>query len=116
MSGWNYILDGHKPVPCPDIVKWGRWFENADRQVAATDVGDITVSTVFLALDHNFTSNGPPVLFETMVFGGKFDGETLRCSTWEQAEKQHQQVVALVIDNAPPTAKDDGKKVRKLKL
>ena len=42
-------------------------------------------STVFLGLDHQLTEDGPPLLFETMVFGGPLSGETDRCSTWELA-------------------------------
>lgn len=55
----------------------------------------ITVSTVFLGLDHSF-GEGPPVLFETMVFGGKHNEEQWRYCTWDQAEVGHRQVVALV--------------------
>ena len=53
------------------------------------DVGDVTVSTAFLGLDHQFADAGPPHLFETLVFGGPFDGEMDRCATWEGAEKMH---------------------------
>lgn len=33
------------------------------------EIDDIIVSTVFLGIDHSFGVSGPPVLFETMVFG-----------------------------------------------
>lgn len=50
---------------------------------------DVFVFTVFLGLDHQFFYKGPQHLFETVVFGGKLDGEIERYSTWEEAEKGH---------------------------
>ena len=92
-----YILIGQTPVLEPDFLKWGKWFETADRRVALTDVGAARVSTVFLGLDHRFTSDGPPILFETMVLGDDGEGEAMRrCSTWLQAEVQHAKVVEEV--------------------
>src|SRR5258706_13563526 len=46
-----------------------RWFQTSDRHVAKTDFGDVRVSTVFLGFDRSF-GQGPPLLFETMIFGG----------------------------------------------
>ncbi len=87
-----YTLNGHTPVLCTDTVTWARWFEAADRQVARAQVGDATVSTVFLGINYNY-GNQSPALFETMVFDGQYDGEMMRCATWEQAEKQHTDMV-----------------------
>jgi len=56
---------------------------------------DITISTVFLGLDHNW-GDGPAVLFETMIFGGEHDDYQVRYETWEQAEKGHQEALNLV--------------------
>jgi hypothetical protein len=36
---------------------------------------------------------GPPLIFETMVFGGSKDGEMDRYSTKEEAEKGHEAMV-----------------------
>lgn len=48
------------------------------------------VSTVFLGIDYSF-GQGPPVLFEMMVFGPENDkGEVqLRCCTWDEAKELH---------------------------
>ncbi len=92
----RYILRGRKPVPCPDLIAWGRWFQTDERVVARTEVGPLHVSTVFLGLDHSF-GYGPPQLFETMIFDGGDDAYQERCSTWEQAEHQHRIAVALAI-------------------
>ena len=68
----KYILKDHVPVLEDDLLKWGRWFETADRTVARTRIKNIEISTVFLGLDHAF-GQGNPLLFETMVFGGKLN-------------------------------------------
>jgi hypothetical protein len=88
--GGLYILIGHDPVRVDDWSEWGRWFETADRRVARERVGQIEVSTVFLGLDHDHSGNGPPQLFETMLFDldGQQDYQT-RCSTWEEAIAMH---------------------------
>jgi hypothetical protein len=91
-----YILDGKTPVREPDIVAWGRWkaTNNAER-VALTEQDGVTISTVFLGIDHNFFGGGAPILFETMVFGGPMDGDMRRYSTWDEAELGHAAIVAL---------------------
>lgn len=92
----NYILEGKTPKPCDNLLKWARWFERADRVVQKTRVGRLEVSTVFLGTDHRFGGNGPPLLFETMIFGGQHDEFQERYSTWEEAEAGHAMAVAIV--------------------
>lgn len=58
------------------------------RTVTFTESNGVKVSTVFLGLDHSW-GDGPPLLFETMEFGGPRDGDCDRCSTWDEAEAQH---------------------------
>ena len=92
----KFILYGHKPVPCEDVLVWAQSFENSDRTVAKTTQNDILVSTVFLGIDHNF-GDGPPLLFETMIFGGEHDRYCNRYSTWEEAEGGHKTACALAF-------------------
>ena len=89
----KYILKGHKPVLCNNLRDWGRWFETADRRVAESHNGKVRVSTVFLGLDHQW-GKGPPMLFETMIFGGEHDQYQERCSTWDEAEAMHKKIQA----------------------
>ena len=88
----RYILKGKIPVPCEDLMEWAKRLEGADRKVKLTKTRDIQISTVFLGLDHQF-GDGPPLLFETMVFGGQLDGEMNRYSTWDDAVKGHKEMV-----------------------
>lgn len=87
-----YVLDGTTPVPEPDWEKWGDWFELASRVVRQDMVGNVFVSTVFLGLDHGWRE-GPPVLFETMIFGGPRAQETHRYCTWDEAEAGHKRIL-----------------------
>ncbi len=92
-------LNGHTPVVCDSVIEWGTWFETADRTVAKYEDPDTgaVVSTIFLGIDHSFSFlGGPPVLFETMVFGGALDGEQARYCTWDQAIEGHAVMVARV--------------------
>lgn len=59
----------------------------------------LTVSTVWLGVDHNWARQGPPIVFETMVFGNHplaDEGAQWRYSTEEQAADGHQKVVAAI--------------------
>ena len=96
MSGQWMLIDG-KAVPATDLIEWARWIETGhkERVVAKTQVGDGEVSTVFLGLDHNF-GEGPPVLWETMVFGGPLDEETERYTSREDAKAGHAAMVKRV--------------------
>ena len=90
----HYKLVGKEAVPC-ELMEWAATFSTTDRHVALTMVGDIKISTVFLGLNHAY-GNGDPLLFETMVFGGPFDQEMNRYTTWEQAELGHAEMVKKV--------------------
>lgn len=91
----HYILDGKEPVEVSDIMTWATQFETAGRIVKKTTLGEVEVSTVFLGLDHQW-GDGPPLLFETMVFGGEHDQEQWRYSTWDEAVAGHDAVVAKI--------------------
>lgn len=98
MVDW-YVLDGHIPVKST-VNEASRFFCNAgERKIARTEMADnVVVSTVFLCLDHKFGSEyEPPLLFETLIFGGLHDGEIQRYSTWKDAEKGHSKMVEMLI-------------------
>ena len=92
----QYILVDKIPVECDDQTVFGCFFnETEERRVAISEEGDVRVSTVFLGLDHQFGS-GPPLLFETMIFGGEHNEYQERYSTWEEAEAGHKVACDLV--------------------
>ena len=95
----KYILKGREVVPEPDILAWARWFENGEnRRIANTEIGGITISTIFLSLDIGVGTEHP-ILFETMIFDQNFksiDNYQQRYSTYEQAEQGHKKAVEKV--------------------
>lgn len=102
MTSDKYILskDGTTPVVAEGgLLEWATWKENnREASIVAKDhIGNATVSTIFLGLDHNWSLDGPPILWETMVFGGPLDGEQDRCSGLRQdALHMHEMMVARV--------------------
>jgi len=93
-----YILgDDGEPVAVAAMT-WALWFEthHSDRVVLRTrPASHSQVSTVFLGLDHAW-SGGPPILWETMIFGGPFDGHQLRYTTRLDALTGHARTEELV--------------------
>lgn len=90
-----YILENKIPKKV-ELLEWAKAFEDGNtRRVDQTVIDDICISTVFLGLDHQY-GNGPPLLFETMIFGGKEDEYQNRCSTWEEAESMHRNAIEHV--------------------
>ena len=96
----HYILDPSGRINRASLQEWAAFMETADRRVALTNVSGFDVSTVFLGLDHNFRNDGPPVLWETMVFdqeGARSEWSCRRCAgDRDQALAQHEQVVQAV--------------------
>ncbi len=102
-----FILDkDNNPVSVTfeEYVKWaytkdGK--EKFDRRVAHTNIGEVLVSTVFLGIDHSFMG-GPPVLWETMIFGGPHNDYQERYTSRAAAEVGHMEAVNLVknVDEA----------------
>jgi hypothetical protein len=90
-----YKLAGKNVIETNDMLDWAKWMETGNWIVKQETLKDSRISTVFLGLDHSFCG-GVPLLFETMVFGGKLDQEMDRYSTYEQAEKGHQAMVERV--------------------
>lgn len=94
-----YILIGKTPKKASNVLDWGNWFQNNGKNcIVGNDVmNGILVSTVFLGIDHNFnprsTGNREPILFETMIFGGKHDLYQRRYSTWQEAEIGHKKSI-----------------------
>ena len=92
-----YVLDEDGfPIPEPDLTTWARWFQQSEKRIVAqTVIGDVTVSTVFLGADHSFRG-GPPVLWETMIFGGEHDEYQQRYHTRAKAIAGHTDAVRMV--------------------
>jgi hypothetical protein len=125
--GMYFGLDGHDPVPV-SLMEWATQYElrfaaielgDPDPwSVAVTDFdGGAHLSTVFLGMNHNYFG-GPPILFETMLFGSEvhvgqlFGGgveyhEDLgqwRYCTWDEAAAGHEAIAGLFLQEIGDTA------------
>jgi len=90
-----YVLKGHIVVQTTNAITFGKFMESQSRRVAETKTNNAYISTVFLGIDHQF-GDGPPLVFETMVFGGPLDDEQDRYSTWDEAVAGHAAMVKRV--------------------
>jgi len=84
----NYILDENgEPLKVTDFIEWAKyWVGKEDkRRVAYDKIGDVTISTAFLNMDHSYRQGDPPVLWETMIFGGINDQWQDRYTSKEEA-------------------------------
>ena len=96
----DYWMLDEQGAPIPvDFNTWAAWLLDADRIVKRDSFTlngqDILVSTVFLGVDHSFGADGPPILWETMIFGGKHDGHQIRYSSRDHALKGHEAALRL---------------------
>ena len=107
-----YVLDAnHQVVPADDLITWAQFFEKDDaRRVAKTQINGLSVSTVFLGLDHSWGGD-KPLFFETMIFRDEdnappeiyferiqdwaHDYQT-RYTTWDEAVEGHETVVTII--------------------
>lgn len=92
-----YVLSGRHAVRAKNLLEWSIFIEKGDRRVALDEIGDMSVSTVFLGVDRNNHLDGDtdadPILFETAVFQGEAELNSIqRYFTWAEAEAGHQEV------------------------
>jgi hypothetical protein len=101
---WAYIRHpgGFVIEPTDDITKWGHWYTTANRQLRKDHVAGAVVSTVFLGIDHRCGGDGPPVLWETMIFGGTHDGFQDRYTSEDEAFTGHARVLGSLLRGVEP--------------
>ena len=95
----QYVLDEQgNPRPEHDLLTWARWYQTAQRQIVLTRFRWGRVSTIFMGLDQDYFSifglppdplTYKPLVWETMVFGGKMDREQRRYRSREEALAGH---------------------------
>jgi hypothetical protein len=84
------------------FMEWAVWHESmmmAGKQICRHDrVEGYLVSTIFLAMNHDFGGEGPPILWETMVLGeGEHAGGQWRHSSEKEALGCHAAVLASLL-------------------
>lgn len=110
----RYVLDGHEPKVSTLTESDIEYFRDIcvtikENFFGHEAIGEIHVSTIFLGLDH--ARHGPPLLFETMIFGldeGERGNYQTRCSTWDQAMQMHADAIEYVKNAFSELAKASG--------
>jgi len=100
VSGLLYICVNGQPIAEPDALKWAQWFETANRLVSRSIIGDVRIQTDFIGVDDG--SGMEPRVWETIVFGGQFDGYSDRYSSAIAAQVGHEQAVQIVKGEFTP--------------
>ena len=88
----HYILVKRKPLPCYDPEFWDRWMRGPREQrlVAFDKFIDLTiVETYFVGCDVAPQTSERPLVFQTVVLGGRMNGTVENYPTWGTAEDGH---------------------------
>ena len=75
--------------------------DNEYRRVDLTEQDGVKVSTVWLAFDHSW-GYGPPLIFETLIFGGPYDEYMWRYTTEAEARAGHERAVRVAFFGEEP--------------
>lgn len=105
----HYILVNGK-IKSASLLEWAIRFEDINnRRVDYTDISNEPnypdgeyVSTVFLGIDHRTFSSGLPLIYETLISGGKYDNKLWRFSTYGEAKKGHWAIVDAIRSGSVP--------------
>jgi hypothetical protein len=94
-----FLIDENHQVYEVDYREFNdNYMKNEYRHLEWTGNDDIYVSTIFTGVNNNFLGDGrPPILFETMVFGGEYDKAQWRWSTYEQAIIGHKAIAQAIF-------------------
>jgi len=94
---WYKLDKNNKVIPCKNSIEYIKWeIKYPDRKtVKQQHIGDVYISTVFLGLNHGYNGK-KPILWETMIFGGKHDQYQVRYASYDDAVKGHEIAVKLV--------------------
>jgi hypothetical protein len=89
-----YVLDENDEPVLADSLEASKWWDNKRRTVARDELpDDVCLSTVFLVLDHSMGRGDAPILYESMWFGGPFDGDQRRYKTKQEALEGHAEML-----------------------
>lgn len=98
-----YILDeDNQPIKVENASDWANGFEEERKRVALDEINGVSISTVFLGLDHSHGAE-KPILWETMCFSHNLDYDQYqeRYSSYEEAVEGHKKCVEAVKANQP---------------
>lgn len=94
MPRW-YVVNEHGDIIPAQLDEQGfptteyyQWLDNPENKIVVQEtVNSYFVSTVFLGMDHGFDPEGPPVVYETMIFPHREDGKLIERDRWRYATR-----------------------------
>lgn len=95
-TGRKYEYYSRKGEGYDDVLDWAKHAEDRKNKVVKQQTTWLGywVSTVWLGLDHSYSEDAPPLIFETMVFRGSYSGLDMdRYTTEKQAKDGHIKMV-----------------------
>lgn len=95
----KYVLDVRgEPRQEPDVIRWAEWYERAENRIVGTAQlpNGVRVSTIFLGLDYRRPGMKEPVLWETMIFGGRHDRLSFRYTSGAHAARAHAALILVL--------------------
>lgn len=98
MMTW-YILDENNIPVKSTFEEFALSKKQIGYSLQLDEVKNCRISTVYLGFDHGYDETKSPLLFETMVFNGDFDGYQMRYSTYEDAMKGHQEILQKILNH-----------------
>lgn len=69
---------------------------NGTNQILYDVINGLDISTSWLGVNYNWFNDGPPLLFETMIFDGNKTVSVIRYATWQEAIDGHKDAIAWV--------------------
>lgn len=92
-----------------DTPEWATLLEIPGYKRVAYDLlGPQEISTVWLGINHAWTADSDPIIFETMIFGGEYDNWQWRYPTEEDALFHHHEIVKNLMAGLTPDGKPEG--------
>lgn len=82
-----------------DFTSWAQLMADDDyKRIKLDVVGHLTISTVWLGMNHNYSNVGPKQIFETMIFpaGSHNEQHISRYETEQEALDTHNELVASI--------------------
>ena len=82
--------------------QWLNNFKKGNKKIGFDKIGKQEVSTVLVGLNMSTEIEAPPLIFETMIFGGEYDQAQWRYYTEEQAKFWHNRIVQALKNGHNP--------------
>lgn len=96
-----YIFDENDTIIEESLNVWWEFYKDIERRRIGYDIiGNITVSTVFIGLNHS-CYNDEPALFESTIFENGNEKYCKRYYTWEEAQEGHIKIVEYAKKQTP---------------